>query len=106
MKLRCGSLLHLAFVLCGLAWFAIIPARSADAPRDTRVADLVSRGAVRIGLHLPQFVKDPATGEIHGHGTGVVIEQIARALAKRLDVTLQLVAHPSPPALIECLKAD
>jgi polar amino acid transport system substrate-binding protein len=106
MKHRCRRFLHLAFVLYGLKWFSIIPAASADAPQDKRVADLVSRGAVRIGLHLPQFVKDHATGEIHGHGTGVVIEQVARALAKRLNVTLQLVGHPSPPALIECPKAD
>ena len=72
---------------------------------DPRVADIIRAGKVRIGLHLPQFVKDPATGEIRGLGTGTVIVEIARALAARLEVELQLVGHPSPPALIECLKA-
>jgi len=72
---------------------------------DPRVADLVHAGEVRVGLHLPQFAKDPATGDIHGLGTGVVIVQIAQALAERIGVKLKLVGHPSPPALVECLKA-
>ena len=36
----------------------------------------------------------------------MVIEQIARALAKQLGVELQLIGHPAPPALVECLKAQ
>ena len=40
---------------------------------DPRVADIVRAGKVRVGLHLPQFIKDPATGEIRGNGTGAVI---------------------------------
>jgi polar amino acid transport system substrate-binding protein len=73
---------------------------------DARVADLVHVGKIRIGLHLPQFTKDPATGEIRGTGTGTVIEQFAHALADRIGVKLELIGHPSPPALVECLKAD
>ncbi len=84
----------------------LAPAAAADAKQDPRVADLVQAGKIRIGLHLPQFVKDPATGEIHGNGTGVVIEQVARALAEHLGVELQLIGHPAPPALVECLKAQ
>jgi polar amino acid transport system substrate-binding protein len=89
-----------------LAPAALAPAAAAGAPPDPRVADLVRAGKIRVGLHLPQFVKDPATGEIHGNGTGAVIEQVARALAERLGVGLELVGHPSPPALVECLKAQ
>ena len=70
---------------------------------DPRVADIVRAGKVRVGVHLPQFVRDPKTGEIHGHGTGVVIVPIGRALAQKLGVTLELVGNPSPPALIKCL---
>src|ERR1700731_66150 len=81
-------------------------AAAAGAPPAPRVADLVRAGKIRVGLHLPQFIKDPATGEIHGNGTGAVIEQVARALAERLGVGLELVGHPSQPALVECLKAQ
>ncbi len=98
MKRSLGAL----FVIAAL----LAPAAAADAPRDLRVADLMQAGKIRIGLHLPQFVKDPATGEIHGNGTGVVIEQIARALAEHMGVELQLIGHQSPPALVECLKAE
>jgi polar amino acid transport system substrate-binding protein len=98
MKKRLYALLMMAAL--------VTPAAAADAQQDRRVADLVSAGKIRVGLHLPQFVKDPATGEIHGNGTGAVIEQVARALAERLGVALELVGHPSPPALVECLKAQ
>jgi polar amino acid transport system substrate-binding protein len=98
MKKRLYALLMMAAL--------VTPAAAADAQQDRRVTDLVSAGKIRVGLHLPQFVKDPATGEIHGNGTGAVIEQVARALAERLGVALELVGHPSPPALVECLKAQ
>jgi polar amino acid transport system substrate-binding protein len=84
----------------------LAPAVTAEAQQDLRVADIVSAGKIRVGLHLPQFVKDPTTGEIRGNGTGAVIVQVAQALADRLGVALQLVGHPSPPALTECLKAQ
>jgi polar amino acid transport system substrate-binding protein len=72
---------------------------------DPRVADIVQSGKLRFGLHLPQFVKDPTTGEIRGHATGTIIVPIAQALAARIGVTLELVGHPAPPALVGCLKA-
>jgi polar amino acid transport system substrate-binding protein len=93
--------------LCALLMMAALPASArADAQQDPRVADIVRAGKIRVGLHLPQFVKDPATGEIRGNGTGAVIVQVARALAERLGVGLELVGHPSPPALVDCLKAQ
>jgi polar amino acid transport system substrate-binding protein len=95
--------------LCALlmmVMMAALPASAADAQRDPRVADIVRAGKIRVGLHLPQFIKDPATGEIRGTGTGAVIVQVARALAERLGVGLQLVGHPAPPALVDCLKAE
>src|SRR5215470_14092811 len=72
---------------------------------DRRVGDIVQAGKIRVGLHLPQFVKDPTTGEIQGQGTGKVIVTIAQALGAQLGVNLELVGHPSPPKLIECLQA-
>jgi len=93
--------------LCALLMMTALPASAApDARQDPRVADIVRAGKIRVGLHLPQFTKDPATGEIRGNGTGAVIVQVARALAERLGVGLELVGHPAPPALVDCLKAQ
>jgi polar amino acid transport system substrate-binding protein len=93
-------------ILAVLALVASTVAVQAQQPsQDPRVADVVRAGKIRIGLHLPQFVKDPATGEIHGHGTGTVIEPIAEALGKQMGVKVELVGNPSPPKLIECLDA-
>ncbi len=71
---------------------------------DPRVVDIVRAGKLRVGVHLPQFVREPKTGEIHGHGTGAVIVPIATALAERIGVKLELVGHASPPVLIKCLQ--
>jgi polar amino acid transport system substrate-binding protein len=49
---------------------------------------------------LPQYIKDPATGEIKG-----VWVEIARALAARIGVQVVLLEHPTPPEAVACLKA-
>lgn len=72
---------------------------------DVRVADLVRAGKLRVALFLPQYTKDPATGEIRGHTTGTVTVPIAHELATRIGVRVQLIGHPSPTMVIECLKA-
>jgi polar amino acid transport system substrate-binding protein len=67
---------------------------------DPRVADLVQNGKIRVGLFLPQYIKDAATGELKG-----VWAESARALAARIGVPLVLVEHPTPPLAIGCLKS-
>ena len=67
---------------------------------DPRVADLVRAGKVRVGLFPPQYIKDPATGELKS-----VWVEIARALAARIGVQVVLLEHPTPPKVVECLKA-
>jgi polar amino acid transport system substrate-binding protein len=67
---------------------------------DPRVADLVRAGKVRMALFPPQYTKDPATGELKG-----VWADVARAFAARVGVELVLVEHPTPPRMVECLKA-
>ena len=76
--------------------------RIADAQQtpDLRVADLVRAGKVRIALFSGQYTKDPVTGELKG-----VWADVARALAARVGVQLVLVEHPTPPKMVECLKA-
>jgi polar amino acid transport system substrate-binding protein len=66
---------------------------------DPRVADLVSSGRVRIALFSGQYTKDPVSGELKG-----VWADVARALAARVGVQLVFVEHPTPPAMVECLK--
>src|SRR4030095_6573516 len=67
---------------------------------DPRVADLVRAGKVRMALFPPQYTKDTATGELKG-----VWADVARAFAARVGVELVLVEHPTPPRMVECLKA-
>src|SRR3972149_10753294 len=69
---------------------------------DQRVGDLVRAGRVRVAL-FPSFLytKDPATGELRGVGI-----EVARTLAARLGTEVLPVEYPSPPKVVECLKAD
>jgi len=89
---------NLRRLLALAALLATVAGAEAQQTADPRVADIVRAGKVRVGLHLPQFVQDPVTGQIRGHGTGTVIVPIAQALAARLGVELQLVGHPAPLA--------
>ncbi len=72
---------------------------------DQRIADIVQAGEIRLALFLPQYAKDPATGELRGLGPGVVMLEIGRALAARLGVKLGIVEQPTPRAALECIKA-
>src|SRR6266545_8278853 len=76
--------------------------RIADAQQapDSRVADLVRAGKVRIALFSGQYTKDPVTGELKG-----VWADVAREFAARVGVPLLLVEFPTPPKMVECLKA-
>ena len=78
-------------------------ARVPQAP-DPRIADLVRAGKLRVALFLPQYTKDPATGELRGSGPGVLNIEIARALAARLGVEMVLAGYPTTSDAIECLK--
>jgi polar amino acid transport system substrate-binding protein len=69
---------------------------------DSRVADLVRAGKLRVGVGVvaPHWaVKDPQTSELRG-----VAVDIARALARRLGIELVAVEYPSPPAVLGGLK--
>jgi polar amino acid transport system substrate-binding protein len=72
---------------------------------DPRVADLVQAGKIRLAVFLPQYNKDPATGEIRGVGTGFVAAELVRALAARIGIAMQVDGYPTPSKAVECLKA-
>lgn len=71
---------------------------------DSRAADLVTAGAIRVGLFLPQYAVDPASGEIKGIGTGLLSLELMRVLAARLGIALRVVRYPAPNAAIAGLK--
>ena len=82
-----------------LALLASVATAHPQPAPDARVADLVKAGKLRFGLFLPQYAKDPATGELKSAWV-----EVARALARRIGVELVLLEHPTPPKAIECLK--
>lgn len=92
------SLVRVPLVIAAL--LATVPIAGAQQTPDPRVADLVRAGKVRIALFPPQYTKDPTTGELKG-----VWADIARAFAARVGVELVFVEHPTPPKMVECLKA-
>lgn len=73
---------------------------------DPRITDLVRTGAIRTGLFLPQFIHDPATGELRGLGTGYVAMEMTRVIAERLGIAMCIVEYPSPKAAVAGLKSD
>ena len=89
-------------VRAAVMMLALVGATIANAQRvsDARVADLVRTGKLRVALFLPQYTKDPVTGEVRGE---VHLVDTARALAARLGVELVLVEYPTPPAAVEGL---
>jgi len=87
-----------AAALCALAVSA------APSVADPRVADLVQAGRIRVALFPPQYVQAPATGELRPFGAGIVSMEIARGLARRLGVEVQLVGLPTPPKAVECVR--
>lgn len=72
---------------------------------DPRIADVVRAGAIRLALFLPQYTKDAATGAVRGLGPGVVMLDIARELAARLNTKLLIVEQPTPRAALDCIKS-
>ena len=83
-----------------LALLASAATTRAQQMPDARVADIVKASKLRFGLFPPQYVKDPATGDLKGAWV-----EVAHALAGRIGVELVLLEHPTPPKAIECLKA-
>jgi len=67
---------------------------------DSRVADLVRAGKVRVALFPPQYTKDIVAGELSG-----VWVEVVRALGRRIGVEVAITELPTPGKLVECLDA-
>jgi len=81
---------------------ASAPVAQAQHPSEARQARVVRDGGLNLAIFLPQYSKDPKTGELKGDAP---IVESARALADRLRVRLTLVEQPTPGKAIECLSA-
>src|SRR5580658_5479848 len=82
----------------------IVQSGAPSPPADSRMADIVTAGKIRLALFLPQYDKNPMTGELRGVGTGFLALAIIRLLAKRLGVAVVVVELPSPAKAVACLK--
>jgi len=89
------------FLLLPFALIANLGIADAQQAPDPRIADLVKAGEIRVGVFPPQSNKDPKTGEHKSAWS-----EVARALAARIGVRVAFVDHPTPPKVIECLKAS
>ena len=100
--MKSTALLFVLFLALGTAPAAVgQQAATARRSTDSRVADLVQAGKLRVGLGIvaPHWaVKDQKTGELRG-----VAVDVARALASRLGIELVTVENPSPPGVLEGL---
>jgi ABC-type amino acid transport substrate-binding protein len=64
---------------------------NAQRSADPRVGDLVKAGQVRVALYVPQYTKDPVTGELGGWCVDII-----HALGARLGIKGVPVEHPNP----------
>ena len=62
---------------------------------DSRVAEIVKAGKVRVALYVPQYRKDPVSGALSGWAVDLV-----SALGARLGVQGVPVEHPTPPQAV------
>src|SRR5262245_4462224 len=90
--------------IIGALAFTIVSALAAHAQQsiDPRVADLIQSGKLRVAFGLgapPLAMKDQNTGEIRGPAV-----DLARALARKIGVSLEPVEYPRPGAVLAGLK--
>ncbi len=77
---------HRAITIGVAALVSVLAVSGMQSLANARMADIVQSGKLRVGLFLPQYAKDPASGELRGVGAHIVSLEVARALAARLGV--------------------
>jgi polar amino acid transport system substrate-binding protein len=92
-------------MIVGAGFFVTVSTAAQSQPTtDPRVADLVAAGKIRVGLGLGNHaaaMKDPATGELHG-----MAADLARALAARIGIALEVVQYPRPGAVFDGARTE
>ena len=72
---------------------------------DSRVVDIVRAGTLRVALFFPLYTKDPATGIVRADGVeGAYLVEIARALATRIGVDIELLGYATPAEAMNGIK--
>jgi len=92
------------FIPCSLLTIFVLSYVVFGQVTDSRVADLVRAGKVRValGLGTPALaLKDPATGAVRGPAL-----DLAQALATRIGVQLVPVEYPRPGAIMDGVRTD
>lgn len=84
---------------------SVLAVAETQSQADPRMESLIQTGKLRVGLFLPQYAKDPVSGELRGVGAHIVSLAVAREIAKRLGVSVQFIGYRTPPEVVECLKA-
>jgi polar amino acid transport system substrate-binding protein len=72
---------------------------------DSRIADLVQAGKIRVCVHSVMYTKDSQTGELKGTSVGIILLDIARALGARIGAEIVPVGHPTIPEMLTGLTA-
>ena len=70
---------------------------------DSRVADLVQAGKIRVGMHSIMYTKDSRTDELKAASTGIILLDIARALGAQIGVEVLPVGYPTIPEMLTCV---
>ena len=83
---------------------SLLAASSTQSLADPRMDNATLAGRLRVGLFLPQYTKDAATGEFRGVGAHVVSLELAREVGRRLNVSIQFIGYRTPPEVVACLK--
>ena len=90
----------LFFILTSIA--ALTNLAEAQVP-DSRVADLVQAGKIRVGVHSIMYTRDSRTGELKAASTGIILLDIARMLGARIGAEVVPIGHPTVPEMLTCV---
>src|SRR5215472_14812533 len=97
---------HMTRLLLTVTFTAMLASPAEAQPvSDPRIADLVQAGKIRVGMHSIMYTKDSQTGELKAASTGIILLDVARALAARMEVAVLPVGHPTIPEMLTCLTA-
>jgi polar amino acid transport system substrate-binding protein len=103
MKMRRTIFTFSSCLFLAFAQFVSAIVAESQQVSDSRVADLVRAGKIRVGVHSVMYTKDPQTDETKAASVGIILLDIARALGTRMGIEFVLVGHPTIPEMLTCL---
>src|SRR5215471_16873341 len=77
---------HMTRLLLTVTFTAMLASLAEAQPvSDPRIADLVRAGKIRVGMHSIMYTEDAQTGALKAASTGIILLDLARTLAARMD---------------------